>query len=293
MNTIAKPPVSGVVLGIDVGFSAKSATTGLCLLSWDTNSMKISFVRTRTGSVDRRRDIRALVGSAQLLAVAIDGPLVRGLQRISHYRAAEALLSRSVLQKRGKPGQTNSPVGQQLHAHATELAEIVLTECAVDAAAHYQAIHERCIVEAFPNMFLAAGVPEAELPSLRRNASDAYWRGLVVQSGRLLQLMGSLLPGRKPSCELCTFINHEDRAAFVCALSALSVLSQRHVAVGDPYDGDIILPPRIWWGKASIGTNPWMEVVLRDNLASVRRSRNGSKHHGDARVVLHAGEWQL
>jgi hypothetical protein len=292
MNTVPKPPVSGIVLGIDVGFAAEAATTGLCLMRWDTDSVDISFKRTGSACLARCRDIRELVGRADLLAVAIDGPLTHSLQRISHYRAAEALLSRGVLQRRGKPGQTSSPVGRQLHAHATKLAEIVLDVCAVNRAMHYQAIHERCIVEAFPNMFLAAGVPEASLPPLHRNASDAYWESLV-HNRRLLQLLSHLLPGRKTSRALHECTNHEDRAAFVCALSALSVASQQHVAVGDPCDGDIILPPPAWWGVSCAGTDPWMEAALRDNLASVRHSRHAYGHYADARVTLHGGEWQL
>jgi hypothetical protein len=96
-----------------------------------------------------------------LAAVAIDGPLTRGLRRVTNYRVADALLSGGAFQKRGKPGQTSSPVGQKLHDHATRLAELVL-ECAarevfsIAPAAHIEPIHETALVESFPNLFLGA-----------------------------------------------------------------------------------------------------------------------------------------
>lgn len=292
MDAHADVPPSGAVLGIDVGYSRKAATTGLCLLLWDVRSVELSFLRTNSTTPERRRDVRALVAGAPLHAVAIDGPLTRGLRRVSRYRAAEALLSRGVLQKRGKPGQTSSPVGQQLHFHATELAELVLAEVTIDLACHYQPIHEQCVVEAFPNMFLAAGVAEVDLPLLHRDASDRYWAVLVAQSTRLSQLFTALLPGRAVKYDLCGCVDHDDRAALVCALSALSVVAKSHVGVGDACDGDIVLPPRSWWGPSLTGDSPWMERVLRENLAVVRRNKGRHQNHGDARFVLHSGEWQ-
>lgn len=43
--------------------------------------------------------------------------------------------------------------------------------------------------------------------------------------------------------DLAAVTNHDDRAALVCALSALAVVAGDFVAVGDD-DGWIILPPR-------------------------------------------------
>ena len=67
--------------------------------------------------------IDELVRRRELAGVALDGPLTRGLRLVRHYRAAEAILSRGPLQKRGKPGPTSAPMGQKLHEHATKLAK--------------------------------------------------------------------------------------------------------------------------------------------------------------------------
>lgn len=292
MRHVPAPP-SGAVLGVDVGYAAKAATTGLCVLEWDEVCVRWSFRRTRSCMEQRRNELRDLVDGRRLCGVALDGPLTRGLWRVAHYRTADALLSHGCLQKRGKPGQTSSPTGQQLHAHATMLAELVLRECEIDPARHYQAIHERCLVEAFPSLFLGAGVPEGEIPVLRRDASDRYWEVLVEESGRLLELLRALLPDREPQDDLRSCRDHEHRAAFVCALTALSVVARQHVGVGDPCDGDIVLPPHAWWGTSSGSAEPWMERVLRESLARVRDHGRNHHHHRNARLVLHDGEWRM
>jgi hypothetical protein len=242
--------------------------------------------------VERRRDLDRLANGHLLLAVAIDGPLTRELQPVSRYRSAEALLSRGALQKRGKPGQTNSPVGQQLHLHATSLAKLVLEIASLAPAQHHEPIHERCVVEAFPNMFLAAGIAEADLPALKRDASDRYWGALMARS-RLEQLFTFLLPGRMLASDLATCTHHEDRAAVTCALSALSVVSKCHVAAGDACDGDIVLPPPAWWGPSSTCGLPWIERCLRANLLSVRQNQRRRPNHDAARIANHWGEWRL
>jgi len=94
------------------------------------------------------------VNDRRVAGVALDGPLAKGLRLISHYRAAEAILSRGVLQKRGKPGQTSAPVGQKLHAHASELAALIVQQVRVDSATHCNPIARERVVEAFPNIYL-------------------------------------------------------------------------------------------------------------------------------------------
>lgn len=86
--------------------------------------------------------------------------------------------------------------------------------------------------------------------------------------------------------------DHEERAAFVCALTALTVASGRAVGVGDPDDGDIFLPPAELWGTPRLAGRPWMEVALRTNIATLRGSRNArSPNHLNARIRLHQGYW--
>ena len=227
--------------------------------------------------------------------MAIDGPLTHGLRMVKHHRALEALLSRGVFQKRGKPGSTNSPTGLKLHEHATLFAQLLLKEdeqgyCELGIANHHQSIHRKAIVEAFPNQFLAALISERYLPRLNRDASDRFWEYLTEQSDELLNLIHYLLPGRNIEVSLKTITNHEYRAGVVCALTALSVSRLDYAGVGDPVDGEITLPPPALWGKGN-GDLSWMEAALRENAPQVRANRNNHKNHGSARVTRKSGRW--
>ena len=286
---------TGAVLGIDVGFSDRSPSTAFCLLRWDDTAVRLRLIRTKASTADRRRALDDLLAvELPPLTVALDGPLARGLGRVRHYRSAEALLSQGVFQKRGKPGQTSSPTGLLLHEHATLLAKLVLQAesegmCRIAAAGHYESIHEKAIVEAFPNQFLAALLPEADLPPLRRDASDRYWEACVAL-GLFGDLFDYLLPGRAFETPLSAYGNHDDRAAIVCAMTGLCVAAGRAVGVGDSTDGDIMLPPRECWGVATHGDEPWLARALRSSLTKVRkRHPRGSA----SRVVCSGHPWPL
>lgn len=277
---------TGIVLGIDVGFSETARTTCFCTLEWNHVVAAFRFGVTISDAEARRRALIELVGSRELLAVAVDGPLTRGLRLVAHYRSAEALLSRGVLQKRGKPGQTSAPVGQKLHFHATQLAELALECVRIAASAHGDAIHAKCIVEAFPNMYLAALIDEHALPPLKRDATDRYWEVLVHKSDRLLRVLAHLLPRRHLQNELRSIADHEQRAGVICALTALSVAMREYVCVGDSEDGDIVLPPRAMWGAGVRAPGAWLEAELRANLPAVRQARKAHMNHKRARIIV-------
>lgn len=282
--------VEGRSLGIDVGYSSTQKTTCFCALAWTKTTATFAFQSATSDPSERSRAIARLNLRGQVAAVAVDGPLTNSLRIVTHYRSVEAILSRGALQTRGKPGQTSSPVGQQLHHHATALAHLALDSADVTAATHREPIHERAVVEAFPNMYLAALVPETELPVLFRDASDRYWEILVDRSDRLKSVLSHALPGRELSNDLAAIHHHEHRAGVVCALTALSVASGEYVAVGDPADGDIILPAQSNWGPASAGGGPWLEAVLRSNLESVRTARRCHANHRRARIMYVTGQ---
>jgi hypothetical protein len=263
---IADAPTDGVVLGVDVGFSPTSRSTCFCTLAWDRSNAHLRFCLTTTCPTEMRAALDTLVNDRRVAGVALDGPLAKGLRLISHYRAAEAILSRGVLQKRGKPGQTSAPVGQKLHAHASELAALVVQRVRVDPATHCDAIFRNRVVEAFPNIYLAALVDEVRLSPLARNASDVYWCSLVHTSNKLVHHVRQLLPGRRLDFDLASISNHDHRAGVICALTALSVALDRHVAVGDALDGDIMLPALIGASQRRLlahGSNPFSEPTLR------------------------------
>ena len=92
-----------------------------------------------------------------------------------------------------------------------------------------------------------------------------------------------LLPGRVLTPELRTCRDHEHRAALICALTALTVTTGEYVALGDPFDGDIILPPRLHWGASARGGDAWMTRALRALSEATTRT---TATHGFTRTVL-------
>ena len=288
---------TGAVLGIDVGFSERRATTCLCLLEWSDNLVRLAFRKVGTDAHARSAALTSLIRkSMHLAAVAIDGPLTRGLRIVPHYRVADALLSHGVFQKRGKPGQTSSPIGQKLHQHATWLAKLVLGEAArgsfsIARATHIESIDEGAVVEAFPNQFLAALIDEGKLPPLHRDASDRYWEQLARVDG-LNGLLSVLLPNHRFEITPEQIVDHDERAAVVCALTGLALAIGVGVGVGDPEDGDICFPPARAWGASISGARPWVEEALRGGVTALRTaSKPHIANQAHARVRLHKNYW--
>ena len=73
----------------------------------------------------------------------------------------------------------------------------------------------------------------------------------------LNSLMEHHLPGRRLAETFSTITDHDDRAAVVCALTALAVAAGNYVVVGDE-DGWIVLPPRSF-------IRPWAWTLLQQN----------------------------
>lgn len=273
----------GSVLGIDVGYSARRKTTGFCGLAWDARTVRWQCENAGVDERDRHDTLRRVLRAdrRQLRAVAIDGPLLPRLHSTPRYRCAERLLSRGAFSRRGKPGPTNGGSGPDLHAHATRLANFVLRQCRVSPAAHVPAIHERALVEAFPNLFLGVLCDESDYPAeprRHRKWTDTLynWRpGDPVVPRKLRSLLESLLPRRAVDGDF-RIADHEKVASFVCALTALCVAANRFVAVGSDRDGYIVLPPRDLWGLGTPPSTRWAERELRINLARVAEDFPGS-----------------
>jgi hypothetical protein len=101
------------------------------------------------------------------------------------------------------------------------------------------AIDQKALVEAFPSSFLGMMIKEPALLAARRgDRSDTFFKYLAT-TGTLESLIEHCLPGRQLARALSSVVNHDDRAAVVCALSALCVAVSDFVAVGDD-DGWII-----------------------------------------------------
>jgi hypothetical protein len=279
----------GGVLGIDVGWSRRAATTGLCVVQWDDGSVTWRFARARHDKESRRATLgRVLAGlPGEVLAVAVDGPLRPELDCLCAYRTCDALLSRGVFQRRGKVAPTNCPSGFRLHQEAASLAELAL-EHPVASAGRGPGIHARALVEAFPNLGLGVLCDDTRRwayprPDRRRRWTDTLYPWLV-QRAKLDALMAVLLPGHRVAPAWSGVEHHEDRAALACALTALGVAAGRYVAVGAAGEGWVVLPPAEAWGRDDAGA-AWAERALRDNVAAVARDgrRAAPAVHRDGR----------
>ncbi|MFC1965575.1 hypothetical protein ACFLWI_01315 [Chloroflexota bacterium] len=127
------------------------------------------------------------------------------------------------------------------------------------------------VVEAFPNAFLAILLPDAWFKQagkvVRTNRSDRYWEAVLGESDGLHRLFSALSLDWVSARDRLTIIsNHDERAAFVCAMTALAVARRRYCAVGCSQDGWIILPPASAWGHVAEGIEPWAKRVFDANI---------------------------
>ncbi len=287
-------------LGIDVGWDKTRRSTGLCLISVNRDQFQWECCNTTGHNRQRLTDLLNLIpAGSNLNGVGIDGPLVSGLRLVDCYRAAEALLFRDLTLQRCRPGQTNSGNGQKLHHHASLLGNLVLQlqregHLTLSMAQQPEAIHGSRIVEAFPNAFLAMLLADEDFQGLPDGQiSDQYWE-VAVANGYLKALINHLAPGRNMANALANVIDHDHRAAFICALSAMCVDRNTYVAVGAPRSGDIILPPHAVWGADAAGQGSWAEPTLRTNVATVRndhRQNNPCPNFNQARVICNGRQW--
>ena len=275
------PIAKGSVLGIDVGWSVKQSSSAVCRLSWDEDKITWQVCRFKAKAVDRCKAISDVAGTCELLAVAIDGPLRRNFDQIEHYRSAERVLSRGDLSRRiGKPGQSSSPNGKELNRQANLAAQVVKQLCRVQKARHDTRIDKQAIVEAFPTSFLGVMVQGPDRLSAGER-SDRYFTHLDGQprpDRSLAKLIECLLGPKKWERSIDLLTNHDDRAAFVCAITALCIAVGEYTAVGDCRDGWIILPPKrafAQWAWAAILANEKREQGETSPRASLARATTG------------------
>jgi hypothetical protein len=202
--------------------------------------------------------VLSAVADRRLIVAAFDGPLRSDLEVIGRYRLAEKLLTRGLFPFIGKPGQASAPVGKELNAHANACAKIILDLGLVSGSVHDHAIHPAAIVEAFPSSFLGVLIEDPKsLLARRSKRSDVFFVHLA-EKGLLNSLIEHHLPGRHLTKTFNSITNHDDRAAVVCALTALAVAAGNYVVVGDKNDGWIVLPPRSF-------IRPWAWTLLQQN----------------------------
>jgi len=255
-------PPTGSVLGVDVGFSLNRRSSAVCRVDWDEHRITWVIKRFRGLPDEREATILKVAGPARLEAAAFDGPLRSGFDEIGRYRVAERMLTRRLGARIGKPGQSSTPVGKKLNHAANDCANVVLHGCDLAPATHTVRIDDKAVVEAFPGAFLGLLLADPSALRVKRaNRSDLFFRHLA-EDGTLQKILAHLLPGRNTLFPLAGVTNHDDRAALVCALSALCVAAGDYTAVGDA-DGWIMLPPPRFvqgWAWADLKANACEEA---------------------------------
>jgi len=228
-----------VYLGIDAGFSLKARSAGVCVIDLSHGiSVEASHVRPSETMFEIRRMLRGRIPTA----IGIDGALVRKDASAANfhyrpgYRECERLLSGGILQSRCKPGSSNSPRGKKLHAAATTIANILSEE--------FTSVR---IVEAFPNAFLGVLLPDSAFGKkiLRRKKSDVFWDWTLRRSELMRLVLEDLFPKQSGPlhCLAERLTNHDERAAFICAVTSRGAELRKAVSVGN-VEGSILLPPR-------------------------------------------------
>lgn len=260
---------TGSVLGIDVGWSKRERTSAACRLNWDSNTIYWEISRFRAIEDERCEAILRITEEETLLSAAVDGPLRRGFDDIGKYRSCERLLSRGRLPKRiGKPGQSSSPHGKKLNRQAN-LSVKLLKKCEIGPSQEKICIDPLAIHEAFPTSFLGVMIDEPLPKSKSIDRSDQFFEQ-CIEGGQIDRLLKILLPDRYLIESPARIRNHDDRAAFVCAVTALCVVAQNFAAVGDNEDGWIILPPKRQFSE-------WAWNALSDNMLRDKHEGNGGK----------------
>lgn len=234
------------LIGMDVGFSAEKATSGVATLVGTT----LRVGRTTAAAASRRRLLEN-ISTADL--VAIDAPLLPMLD--SRVRSCERLFARGQFQRRCKAGFSHvKGTGLQLRDAGFESAAQLndITSVSPTAGAPPLVLSPRNIVEAFPNAFLGVCVSNEQytgMPSLRRGRKFDWLYDEWCRTGgfRLLaRALVAVLP--EPFALHCERNrDHEERAALVCLGTAASVAAGSYTAVGEPAGGYFFLPPWPLW----------------------------------------------
>lgn len=131
------------------------------------------------------------------------------------------------------------------------------------------------VYEAFPNLFLGVLCNESEYPvrpSKRRCWTDCLF---PLVNRRLDEIIQTVLPGRQFTT-VAAMSGHEAVAALTCAITALVAAAGRCIAVGDPTDGYIVLPPMYFWGLSANREERWAKRELRNNLCRLSCGKTGA-----------------
>lgn len=249
------------VAGLDVGLSLERKTSGLAIIVGPNISLD-----RRVGGANAYQPILA-AGSFQV--IAIDGPIVPDKGEALSKRAVERLFASGRFQRRCKPGFSHvKGTGLELRRAAGSAADCLAA--ATSASPPFLGVQSSSIVEAFPNAFLGVCLDDRcyeAMPALKRGQKFDWLYDQWVQ-----QKLVARLPLPSDAKHLPMWFartsDHEERAALVCALTALLVAHGTFTAIGDESGGWFFLPPWNNW-------QCWARTAVENG--STRLNEHGAK----------------
>jgi len=222
-----------LVLGIDIGFSRRRRSTALVVIVLGDRAVQLSAARCTSDPEDLSATIAALTDNAPLAACAIDGPLRPGLRINANRRLCEQFFVLGAMGKRCRPGEVITPQGARLHEAATAAARLIAARVAPlsePLPAGVLPLPQRALCEAFPSAFMALLLDDtalADLPTVPRGRKTDWLFRRLLSSAQLDRLLGLLLPRpaiARLSSALSELTDHDERAAALCAITALCLL---------------------------------------------------------------------
>ncbi len=241
------------VAGIDVGLTLVDRTSGVCRTGDDGEAV------TRT-YIDRLSRAHALGTKVILDVLAIDAPVLPRHELHYRPRACEKVFVWGAFQKRCKCGETQvSGTGQALRRAGVDTAHAFAVDVATNecAARFPRVFADHNIVEAFPNAFIGVTLPDEQFGSAPGRGQKFDWLYDRWINWKVTDNLKAVLSWKRAAFWHAVMENkdHDERAALVCALTAVCVLRGLYVAVGEPLGGYFFLPPWDCWSE-------WARVAL-------------------------------
>lgn len=236
------------VLGIDVGYSQKLRTTGVCRTGTDGLRVAHMCAAKLAGALDFRGIFQVTAIDAPVLP---PGPYGK--------RLVESIFSRGLFQKRCKPGFSHVwETGQKLRQCGGETADQFSERTSGGQGIFPRVRQDHNIVEAFPNAFLGVllkSIVYEGMPELKRGKKFG-WLLSKCRMGGKFKVLAEELQWQDATfwSELDQNQQHDEQAALVCAATAICVWKGRYVAVGEPHGGYFFLPPWHHWASWAKGT---------------------------------------
>ena len=245
------------LLGVDVGFSERSKTTGL---AWRIGAQIETCLAG--SSWDARRSL--LPRDTQFSLAALDAPVL-AVDAPNSARSCEAVFYRGPFWNRCRPGLSHHGRGLALRIAGSDAASQFKSVLASGRTAYGPEVLPGVpIIEAFPNTFLGVLVPETlyftNIKDKKQPRSDWLYER-AVECGALARVLRHLgWNDHGTVVQVETESNHDRRAALICLLTAGFAHAGNATIIGDPIGGWFWLPPKALW-------EPWALQGLEEALS--------------------------